>query len=70
MGGIMGVTTGDTINSRHQHVVHNVRQMPVAAEITARIVINNFGNFEVVDGTFYLSSGCNFNTLNIKQNVL
>lgn len=45
MGGIMGVTTGDTINSRHQHVVHNVRQMPVAAEITARLVINNFGNF-------------------------
>lgn len=33
-------------------------------------VTNNFGNFEVVDGTFYLSSGCNFNTLQLKQNDL
>lgn len=38
MGDIMGVTTGDTINSRHQHVVHNVRQMSVAADMSLIIL--------------------------------
>lgn len=46
MGDIMGVT----INSRHQQVLHNVRQMYVAAEIINDI--NNHGNFKVADGIF------------------
>lgn len=37
-------------------------------KLPPEFVTNNFGNFEVVDGTFYLSSGCNFNTLQLKQN--